>query len=84
MSKDNVVNLFKEKTKIKESPDVIISRFHEKLDEVMGEFNLLSVKEKYDVMQSLIEMNRSLFKMYMDLRGVHNFNVEEIIKGDDE
>lgn len=83
MSNDNVRQLFPEKKPIKESPQVIIDRFHLKLDEVLGEFQTLGVMEKYEVMKSVVEMNKNLFQLYMDLRKKYDFNIDEIINGGD-
>lgn len=83
MSNDNVRQLFPEKQPITEPPQVIIDRFHSKLDEVMGEFQTLGVMEKYEVMLSVCEMNKNLFQLYMDLRKRYDFNIDEIINGED-
>lgn len=83
MSNDNVRQLFPEKKPIKEPPQVIIDRFHSKLDEVLGEFQTLGVMEKYEIMRSVCEMNKNLFKLYMDLRKRYDFNIDEIINGED-
>lgn len=80
---DNVRQLFPEKKPITEAPQVIIDKFHAKLDEVMGEFQTLSVMEKYEVMKSVVEMNHNLFNLYMDLRKRYDFNIDEIINGED-
>jgi hypothetical protein len=77
---DNVRQLFPEKKPITEAPQVIIDKFHAKLDEVMGEFQSMGVMEKYEILVSVVNMNKKLFKMYMDLRNRYNFNIEEIIK----
>jgi hypothetical protein len=82
MSNDNVRQLFPEKKPITEPPQVIIDKFHSKLDEVMGEFQTLGVMEKYEVMLSICEMNKNLFQLYMDLRKRYDFNIDEIINGD--
>lgn len=78
-----ITELLPEKKPITESPEEIIARFHAKLDEVMGEFQTLSVMDKYEVMKSVVEMNKNLFRLYMDLRKRYSVNLDEIIRGDD-
>lgn len=80
---NNVRQLFPEKKPITEAPQVIIDKFHSKLDEVMGEFQTLGVMEKYEVLRSVIEINRELFQMYMNLKKRYDFNIDEIINGED-
>lgn len=78
MSNDNVVNLFKEKASVipeGESPEETVQRFHSKLDEVLEEFPSLSPFDKYMVMESVVEMNRNIFKLYFDLKKRHDFHM---------
>lgn len=78
MSNDNVVNLFKEKDSAipeGESPEETVARFHSKLDEVLEEFPSLSPFDKYMVMESVVEMNRNIFKLYFDLKKRHDFHM---------
>lgn len=56
-------------------PQEIITDFHNKLEEVLDEFNTLSVRDKYEVAESLTVMNKDLFKLYMDLRKRHEFHL---------
>ena len=79
---DNVRQLFPEKKPITEPPQVIIDRFHSKLDEVMDEFNTLSVMEKYQIMESVVTMNKNIFELYMNLKKRYDFNIDEIINGE--
>lgn len=65
---DNVINLFSKKEDIKKSPEEIVGNFHAKLDEVLDQFQTLSVMEKYEVMESVVKMNKDIFKLYMDLK----------------
>lgn len=78
MSNGNVVNLFKEKASVipeGESPEETVARFHSKLDEVLEEFPSLSPFDKYMVMESVVEMNRNIFKLYFDLKKRHDFHM---------
>lgn len=70
MKDDNVISLFAKKnlSESKETPEEIVARFHSKLDEVLGEFQTFSVMEKFEVMQSVVEMNKQVFSLYMDLK----------------
>ena len=65
---DNVINLFNKKEDVKKSPEEIVENFHAKLDEVLDSFQTLSVMEKYEVMQSVIQINKDVFKLYIDLK----------------
>lgn len=65
---DNVINLFNNKEDVKRSPEEIVENFHAKLDEVLDQFQTLSVMEKYEVMESVIKINKDLFKLYTDLK----------------
>lgn len=65
---DNVINLFNKKEDVKKSPEEIVENFHAKLDEVLDSYNMLSVMEKYEVMQSVIQINKDVFKLYIDLK----------------
>lgn len=69
-NKDNVISLFAKKdiSESKETPEEIVARFHLKLDEVLCEFQTLGVMEKFEVMQSVVEMNKQVFSLYMDLK----------------
>jgi hypothetical protein len=75
----NVVNLFPPKISaipegqtLEESTDYFFGR----LDVVMNEFNLLSVAEKYSILESLVEYGKTMTTLYMDLRSRHQFNLE--------
>lgn len=66
-----IINIFKEKISSipeGETPDQTITKFHDKLDEVMQEFHKLSAYEKGQIMESVITMNKQIFEMYWDLR----------------
>lgn len=67
---DNVISLFAKKnsTDIKETPEETITRFHSKLDEVLGEFQTLGVMEKFEIMKSVVDINKKIFSLYMDLK----------------
>lgn len=68
---DNVINLFKEKVSAipkGESPEATVKRFHDKLDEVLCEFQTFSVAEKYELMESVCTMNKNIFELYMNLK----------------
>ena len=65
---DNVINLFNKREDVKKSPEEIVENFHAKLDEVLDSYNMLSVMEKYEVMQSVIQINKDVFKLYIDLK----------------
>ena len=64
-----IVNIFPDKEeKVKKSPEEIVENFHAKLDEVLDSYNTLSVMEKYEVMQSVIQINKDVFSLYIDLK----------------
>lgn len=63
-----IIDLFPKKEDVKKSPEEIVENFHAKLDEVLDSYNTLSVMEKYEVMQSVIKINKDLFKLYTDLK----------------
>ena len=63
-----VVDLFPKKEDVKKSPEEVVENFHIKLDEVLDQFQTLSVMEKYEVMESVVKMNKDIFKLYMDLK----------------
>lgn len=67
---DNVINLFNKK---KKSPEEIVENFHAKLDEVLDNYPTLSIMEKYEVMVSVVEMNKKIFSMYIDLKKRHEY-----------
>lgn len=70
---DNVINLFNKKEDVKKSPEEVVENFHAKLDEVLDQFQTLSVMEKYEVMQSVTKMNKDIFKLYIDLKKRHEY-----------
>ncbi len=74
---DNIVNIFKNKTVIPEgqTADETIAKFHSKLDEVMDTFQQLSVMEKFEIVESVVTMNKNIFTLYMDLRKRHEFHM---------
>lgn len=72
---DNVINLFNKKEDVKKSPEEIVENFHAKLDEVLDSYNTLSVMEKYEVMESVVEMNKKVFSLYMDLKKRHEHTI---------
>lgn len=67
---DNVISLFAKKniTDIKETPEETITRFHSKLDEVLADFQTLGVMEKFEIMKSVVDINKQIFSLYMDLK----------------
>lgn len=75
INESNIVNLFQEKQKLTETPEETIARFHSKLDEVLDEFQSMSVKDKFDIMESVVEMNKKVFKLYMDMKKRHDFHM---------
>ena len=70
---NNVINLFNKKEDVKRSPEEVVENFHAKLDEVLDQFQTLSVMEKFEVMESVVEMNKKVFSMYMDLKKRHEY-----------
>lgn len=70
-----VVNLFNKKEDVKKSPEEIVENFHAKLDEVLDQFQTLSVMEKYEVMQSVVEMNKTILSLYFDLKKRHEHTI---------
>ena len=68
-----VVDLFPKKEDGKKSPEEIVENFHAKLDELLDSYNTLSVREKYEVMESVVAINKDIFKMYMDLKKRHEY-----------
>lgn len=72
---DNVINLFSKKEDVKKSPEEIVENFHAKLDEVLDSYNSLSVMEKYEVMVSVVEMNKTILSLYFDLKKRHEHTI---------
>lgn len=74
---DNIINIFKNKAVIPEgeTPEQTVARFHEKLDEVMDTFQQLSVMEKFEIMESVCNMNKLVFQLYWDIKKRHDFNM---------
>lgn len=71
-----IVNLFPDKEeKAKKSPEEIVENFHAKLDEVLDSYNSLSVMEKYEVMVSVVEMNKTILSLYFDLKKRHEHTI---------
>jgi len=76
----NIVNIFKNKEVRStipegESPEETVAKFHSKLDEVLDQFQTFSVMEKLEVMTSVVELNKNLFKLYTDLKKRHDFHM---------
>ncbi len=72
---NNVINLFKDKISAipkGESPEETVARFHAKLDEVLDGFQTFSIAEKFEVMNSVVELNKNLFKLYWDIKVRHD------------
>lgn len=67
---DNVVSLFgkKEALDIKETPEETLKIFHGKLDKVLDDYNYLNAHEKFQVLESVISMNKSIFELYINLK----------------
>lgn len=67
---DNVISLFAKKniTDIKETPEETLKIFHEKLDKVLDDYNYLNAHEKFQVLESVISMNKSIFELYINLK----------------
>lgn len=66
-----VTELFKKKPSIipeGECPEETVARFHAKLDLVLEEFPSLTPFEKYEVMESVAEMNKNIFQLYFDMK----------------
>ena len=63
-----VIDLFPKKEDVNKSPEEIVENFHAKLDEVLDSFQTLSVMEKYEVMVSVVEMNKTILSLYFDLK----------------
>lgn len=73
----SVVELFPKKlSSIPEGETVeeSMAYFYNKLDTVMGEFHSLSPHQKYEVMESLIEFNKTMTGLYLNLRKEYKFN----------
>lgn len=70
-----VVDLFPKKEDVKKSPEEIVENFHAKLDELLDSYNTLSVREKYEVMQSVVEMNKTILSLYFDLKKRHEHTI---------
>jgi hypothetical protein len=70
---DNVINLFNKKEDVNRSPEEIVENFHAKLDEVLDHFQTLSVMEKFEVMESVVSMNKTIFGLYMNLKKRHEY-----------
>lgn len=56
-------------------PQEIITDFHNKVDEVLDDFNTLSIAEKYEVAESLATINKDLFRLYMELKSRHEYHL---------
>lgn len=56
-------------------PEEIITDFHNKVDEVLDDFNTLSIAEKYEVAESLATINKDLFRLYMELKSRHEYHL---------
>lgn len=72
---DNVINLFNKKENVKKSPEEIVENFHAKLDEVLNEFHLFNAAEKFQILESVVNINKDIFKLYMDLKKRHEFTI---------
>lgn len=72
-----VIEMFKKKivSSSGRTPEETIEAFHSKLDEVMDNFQHLSVMEKYEVMESVISINKSVFELYIQLKKRHEFDI---------
>ena len=63
-----IIDLFPKKEDVKKSPEEVVENFHAKLDEVLGEFHVLNAMEKFEVMKSVIQISKDIFKLYIDLK----------------
>ncbi len=70
-----IIDLFPKKEDVKKSPEEIVENFHAKLDEVLDSFQTLSVMEKYEVMVSVVEMNKTILSLYFDLKKRHEHTI---------
>lgn len=70
-----IIDLFPKKEDTKKSPEEIVENFHAKLDEVLYSYNTLSVMEKYEVMVSVVEMNKTILSLYFDLKKRHEHTI---------
>lgn len=70
-----IIDLFPKKEDVKKSPEEIVDNFHAKLDEVLDQFQTLSVMEKYEVMVSVVEMNKTILSLYFDLKKRHEHTI---------
>ena len=70
-----IIDLFPKKEDVKKSPGEIVENFHAKLDEVLDQFQTLSVMEKYEVIQSVVEMNKTILSLYFDLKKRHEHTI---------
>lgn len=71
----DIIDLFPKKEDVKKSPEEIVENFHTKLDEVLDQFQTLSVMEKYEVMVSVVEMNKTILSLYFDLKKRHEHTI---------
>ena len=69
---DNIVNLFSKKEDNKTfqemNLDEAIIHFHDTLDKALGEFQTLSVMEKYELMDSMVTINKMVLNLYVDAK----------------
>lgn len=70
-----VIDLFPKKEGVKKSLEEVVENFHAKLDEVLDQFQTLSVMEKYEVMESVVEMNKTILSLYFDLKKRHEHTI---------
>lgn len=76
---NNVVNLFPPKISAipeGQTMDESVEYFHSKLDAALADFSSMSVMEKWELFESVCSMNKSIFKLYMDLKKQSDFNRE--------
>lgn len=79
---DNIIDIFKNKASaipegvtLATTPEESVRLFHEKLDEVMDTFQELSVMEKYEILESVIQINKDVFELYTQLKKRHDFHM---------
>lgn len=70
-----VIDLFPKKEDVKKSPEEIVENFHAKLDEVLDEFHLFNAAEKFQILESVVNINKDIFKLYMELKKRHEYTI---------
>jgi len=75
----SVVELFPKKLSAipeGETMEQTVVRFHEKLDIALSEFGTMSVMEKWELFETVVGMNKNIFKLYMDVKKQRDFDIK--------